>query len=83
LEHIKNDNILVKEKFGYRSKLSTEAASYSLISDILNSLNNKNIIGGIFCEISKVFYCINHVIMLSKLRYYGITGTFYSLIKSY
>jgi hypothetical protein len=29
------------------------------------------------------FDCINNGISLSKLRYYSITGTFYSLIKSY
>ena len=73
-----NNNTLVKKKFDFRSKLSTEAASCSLISEILNAANNKNIIGGIFCELTKAFDCINHVIMLSKLRYYGITGAFYS-----
>ena len=44
LEHINNNNTLVKEQLGFRSKLSTEAASYSLISEILNALKNKNII---------------------------------------
>jgi len=28
------------------------------------------------------FNCINHGILLSELRYYGITGTVYSLIMS-
>jgi len=35
LENTTNNNTLVKEKFGFGSKLSTEAASYSLISEIL------------------------------------------------
>jgi len=43
-----NNNTLVMEQFGFRSKLSTEAASYSLISEILNALNNKNMIGVYF-----------------------------------
>ena len=50
-----DDNILVMEQFGCRSKLSTEAATYSLISEILNALNNKDIIGGIFCDLIKAF----------------------------
>jgi len=78
MEHITNNNTLVKGKFGFRSKLSTEAAYYSHISEILYALNNKHIIAGIFCEFTKVFDCINDVIMLSELRYYGITGTFYT-----
>jgi len=57
--------------------------SYCLISEILNALNNKNIIGGIFCDLTKAFVYINQGILLSKLRYCGITDTFYSLIKPY
>jgi len=71
------------EQFGFRSKFSTKAASYSLISEVLNVLNNKHIIRGIFCDLTKVFDCFNHGILLSKLKYYGKTGTFYSWIKSY
>jgi hypothetical protein len=51
LEHINNNNsnnnVLVKEQCGFRSKLSTEMASYNVISEILNALNYKNINGGI------------------------------------
>jgi hypothetical protein len=84
LEQINNNNnILVTEQFGFRAKLSTAVAPYSLISEILNAVNNKNLIVGIFCNLTKASDCINHDILLSKLRYYGITGIFYSLMKSY
>jgi len=65
MEHINNNNnIFVKEQFGFRSKISTEAAFYSLTLEILNALNNKNIIGGIFCDLTKAFDYINHGILL-------------------
>jgi hypothetical protein len=83
LEHINNKNILVKEQFSFRCKSSTEIASYNLISAILNALNKKSLIGVVFCDLVKVFDCINHKILLSKLKFYGITGTFYSLSNSY
>jgi hypothetical protein len=43
-----DSNILVKEQFGFRSKSSTEMTFYNLISEILDALNNKNVIGVFF-----------------------------------
>jgi hypothetical protein len=51
-QHIKSNNILVNEKYGFRSNSSTKKASYKLIDEILNALNNKILVGGIF-------YCLN------------------------
>jgi hypothetical protein len=43
----------------------------------------KKVVGGIFCNLQKVFDCVNHNILLTKLEFYGITGTILKLMKSY
>jgi hypothetical protein len=63
--------------------MSTENASHILLNEILAALNNKQMVGGIFCDLHKAFDCINHVVLLEKLKFYGVSGKFNSLVKSY
>ena len=38
--------------------------------------------GGVFCDIRKAFDCVDHEILMSKMKFYSITGKIYQLIKS-
>lgn len=38
---------------------------------------------GTVCEFEKAFDCVNHDILLSTLKFYGITGKDQPLFKSY
>jgi hypothetical protein len=45
-------------------------------------MNNKQFVGGIFCDLHKAFDCVSYDILI-KLEFYGINGKFGALIKSY
>jgi len=70
-DHININYVLVKEQFGFRTNSSADIAAYILINNILSSLNNKLLVGGLFCDFQKAFCCLNHEI-LSKMRFYAI-----------
>ena len=83
LKHFNDNSILSNEQHGFRPGLNTDNATYQLTNDILYALNNKLKIGGIFCDSEKAFDCVNHEILPSKLKIYGITDNHYKLYKSY
>jgi hypothetical protein len=70
-------------QYGFRTNSSTEKASSELIEEILKARNNKQLVGGIFCDLHMAFDCVSHDILIKKLEFYGITGKFGALLKSY
>jgi hypothetical protein len=77
------NQLFTKEQYGFRNKLSTEGASYILTNEILTAFNNKQVVGGILCDLRKAFVIVNHEILFNKLEHYGIVGRFNALVKSY
>jgi hypothetical protein len=53
--NISNNNILIEEQFGFRPITSTDKASYRLVNEILNVMNERRVVGDIFCDLQKAF----------------------------
>ena len=51
------------EQYGFRTRSSTEQATFSLINNVLTAMNNNLKIGGIFCDLQKAFDCMDHKIL--------------------
>jgi hypothetical protein len=50
---------------------------------LLNALDSKEIVGDIFCDLTKAFDCVDHDLLISKIEKYGITSKSKELIESY
>jgi hypothetical protein len=82
LDHLLLNNILTNNQFGFKKNSSTSNAIYKFTNDILMALNNKRKCSGIFFNLEKAFDCVDHNILLTKIKYYGINGVMYALIES-
>src|SRR5215510_14714128 len=71
--HLQMNEILAIEKFGFRKGSNIEKAVFALTDHILTSLNRRQHVEGIFCDLTKAFDCVNHEI-LAKLHHHGIRG---------
>ena len=83
LDHLHKNNVISKAQYGFRRGFTAENAVYKLINELLNALNNKQIVGGIFCDLTKVFDCVDHDILISKIEKCGIIGKGKKLFQSY
>ena len=67
-QHLSINNTLATEQYGFRTDHSTEQAAYALINGILQAWNSKSQVAGIFCDLAKAFDCVNHDILIEKLK---------------
>ena len=53
-------------------------ATYTLLNNVLSSLDRRNFIGVLFCDLR-----VHHEILLAKMKFYGISGITNKLMRSY
>jgi hypothetical protein len=83
LDHFNKYNLMFNGQYGFRQNHSTELAALEVIDQIVCQMDKNEIPLNIFLDLSKAFDCINHNILLFKLKYYGFQDSSHKLIQSY
>lgn len=83
VEFLDNHQLISKHQFGFRSKHSTEHALLSLTETIRRSLDSGQFSCGVFIDLQKAFDTVDHDILISKLKHYGIRGIASKWFRSY
>ena len=83
LHYFIENNLLSMEQFGFRPGHFRELAAVRLVDQLTSQMDNNLIPVNIYIDLSKAFDTLNHSILLSKLKYYGVTGCANNLLQCY
>ena len=81
-QHFESNNLLTSSQYGFWKNVHIDDAIFFLL-DIIIPLDQHKCMGGIFCDLTKAFDCVDHDILLNKLQYYGVRGVCLSWFQSY
>ena len=77
------DKLFYNDQYGFRPRHSTELAAVRFVNDLIKDMGNYKIPITVLIDLSKAFDTLNHDILLSKLRSYGVSGVELRLLSNY
>jgi hypothetical protein len=83
IDHFQGNNILSRFQFGFQKNKSTTEAITEYINTVFERLDKGERGLGVFLDLQKAFDSVDHVMLLTKLRSYGVSGTVLCWLRSY
>jgi len=76
-------NLIDKRQYGFRENHSTKLAITTIHDELLGNFDNKLITCSLFLDLSKVFDCCDHEILLDELYHCGIRSVSHKLFSNF
>ena len=76
-------NLIYELQSGFRRLHSCQTALTKVVHNWLSAINNSNVVGTVFLDLSKAFDLVNHNILIQKLKCYKFSSSTIAWFKSY
>jgi Reverse transcriptase (RNA-dependent DNA polymerase) len=83
LTHLNSINFFHKNQYGFLPASSTLSATINLMNYILKNMDKKRKVGCLFIDLQKAFDCVDHNILIAKLKAAGIIDKALKIFISY
>ena len=82
-QYFYDHKLFSEQQYGYRKNSLTEIAALEPIDRSVRQLDQRDIPINFYLDLSKAFDCINHKILTTKLKHYGIRDVALNLLSNY
>lgn len=81
--YLEFNGLLSKSQYGFRKNLNTNMTLVDFVNEVMQSLDGSENALAVFCDLSKAFDCVNHQLLLSKIKNLGIQSKAFKILQSY
>lgn len=83
VDFFENNSLFTRCQFGFRQNRNTTMGIVNLTQSLLDSFQKSQYNSVLFCDLSKAFDCVDHEILLGKLKYYNFSQSSIDFMRSY
>ena len=83
MDYFTSNKLFSSQQYGFRPNRSTELAALELMDRNIDNMNQNFSPINIYIDLCKAFDCLDHAILISKLKYYGLNDNAIKLLKKY